>query len=65
MNLLTIVFIIYAIWGWRYGWEFVDGRWEALENPKMKIIKVIAAFYIGVVVGVFKLIEHIFRLFGI
>ena len=62
MELFTILIVIYAIWGFRCGWKFVDGRWETLEKPKMKLVKILVAFYIGLFVGVFKLAEHIFKL---
>ena len=62
MELFVILVVIYAIWGFRCGWRFVDGRWEVLEKPAMKIVKIIAAFYIGAVIGIFKLLEHIFKL---
>lgn len=62
MGLFEILIVIYAIWGFRCGWKFVDGRWETLEKPAMKLVKIFAAFYIGLVVGAFKLMEHIFKL---
>lgn len=63
MELFMVIIGIYSIWGLWCGWKFVDRRWAALEKPGMKIIKVIVAFYIGFVIGIFKLIEHIFKLF--
>ncbi len=61
MDLFTFLIFIYSIWGFWCGWKFINGRWEALEKPGMKIIKVIVAFFIGLYMGILKLLEHIFK----
>ena len=62
MTAFELIIIIYSIWGCWCGWKFIDGRWKVLEKPKIKILKLIVAFFVGFVIGLFKLLEHIFKL---
>ena len=48
-----IVLAVYGIWSIRWGLRFVNGRWAALEQPKMRVVKVIISIVIGAVFGVF------------
>lgn len=51
-----IVLAVYGIWSIRWGLRFVNGRWAALEQPKMRVVKVIISIVIGAVFGVFYLV---------
>ena len=66
MDLFTILGVVYVIWGVWCGWKFIKGRWEALEKPTiaMKIVKIMIAICIGPIIGIFKLLEHVFKLMG-
>ena len=44
-----IVLAVYGIWSIRWGLRFVNGRWAALEQPKMRVVKVIISIVIGAV----------------
>ena len=62
MELFEVIIVIYSIWGFWCGWKYINGRWEVLEKPGMKLAKIIVAYFLGFVLGIFKFLEHLFKL---
>lgn len=49
---IAIVTIIYIILGVRWGIRFVDQRWEALEQPNRRWLKLLVSIVIGITLGI-------------
>ena len=61
-DLLVLVFLlIYSVLAIRWGYRFVDGRWEWLEKPNHKVIKIICAVVIGYVLSVINFLIWIIK----
>ena len=45
--LAIIAIAVYSYFAVRWGFRFVDGRWEALERAEMKPIKIIVSIFLG------------------
>lgn len=54
--------VIYLFFSILLGWRFVDGRWEALEDPDRKIWKIPIAVILGIVFGSLLIIGFVLRL---
>lgn len=67
---VVIIVGLYLFFGIRWGHRFVDGRWNWLEKPELKILKIVISVVIGTTFGIvmifaaiLKLVSKIFTMF--
>lgn len=59
--LIFVALVVYCVWSIRLGLRFVDGRWNVLEQPKNKKLKLFVSVVIGWLFGIVLIVLRIFK----
>ncbi len=59
--LVILLAIVYCVWSVRLGLQFVNGRWEALERPERRQVKIVVSVVLGLLLGAVLIVARIMK----
>ncbi len=63
-NFFSIILIlVYSFFAIRWGLKYIDGRWAWLEQPHLKVLKIIISIVWGYIFVAFYFIAWCFKIF--